>query len=321
MVKDSKTLEDIYTERFTKQFVLPEIEEKKIRLARIKEQASPINFQQLKEHQRLYFERKRQKQIAKQKSQELEKNEQTYKPPTYVPVSYLLVENEQRDKEIKQLEKEEKRIEAVRNKEKLIEFLEENFRERVKQDKLKKKNKKQEREHRTLETAPLTYQQARERGNNYFQEMKKMIKRKPTAPVNIEPDPPTSKIFPEDGQYMKELHVKQFERLRSIRVAHIINDQKCGKSEREKLLKLETSKILFTVDKLDELVHRKEMMFKLKKPKQHELEETAGMVLTSIQAKLALLEMASPKKKKKEPEKTVPLSDQTSESEALLSES
>ena len=141
-----------------------------------------------------------------------------------------------------------------------------------------------------------------------------MIKRKPTAPVNIEPDPPTSKIFPEDGQYMKELQVKQFERLRSMRVAHIINDQKCGKSEREKLLKLETNK-------LDELVHRKEMMFKLKKPKQHELEETAGMVLTSIQAKLALLEMASPKKKKKEPEKTVPLSDQTSESEALLSES
>lgn len=31
----------------------------------------PINFEQLKEHQRLYFERKREKELAKQKSSEL----------------------------------------------------------------------------------------------------------------------------------------------------------------------------------------------------------------------------------------------------------
>lgn len=75
-----------------------------------------------------------------------------------------------------------------------------------------------------------------------------------------------------------------------MRIANIIGDQKCASSQRQTLLKNEA-------EKLDDLVHQKDQVFKLRKPQPHEIEETEGIVLNSVHAKLALLQLSSPKKR------------------------
>lgn len=95
----------------------------------------------------------------------MEMEDAEYKPPSFVPASYLIAEEEERQMKLRKIQEIEREIEIAKRKDQYVKFLMENCREEAKRNRLKKKKVK---EQRSASTAPLSRQETKDRGNKYF---------------------------------------------------------------------------------------------------------------------------------------------------------